>query len=280
VDDDQTVLIADWGNSRIVEWTPGATSGRVVAGGNGPGKRTDQLSYPRDVIADKETNSLIICDWVNRRVMRWFRGNVTNGETLIDNIGCWGLSMDDQRFLYVSDFEKHEVRRYRYGEKNGTVVAGGTGRGTRLDQLSHPSYIFVDRDYSIYVSENGYPRVMKWAKDAKEGTVVARSSGQGNTLIQLFSPTGMFVDQLGTFYVADSGDYDRVIRLLNGTTQGNVIVDGNGPSQGDVIVGGNGDGQKSNQLNSPMGLTFDRHGNLYVAEWGNNRVQRFSIQAN
>ncbi|CAF4676364.1 unnamed protein product, partial [Rotaria magnacalcarata] len=35
--------------------------------------------------------------------------------------------MDEQRYLYVSDVGKHEVRRYNLGEKNGTRVAGGNG---------------------------------------------------------------------------------------------------------------------------------------------------------
>jgi hypothetical protein len=59
VDDDQTVFITDCHNNRIVEWKPDTTSGQVVAGGNGPGNRTDQLNCPMHVIIDKETNSLI-----------------------------------------------------------------------------------------------------------------------------------------------------------------------------------------------------------------------------
>ncbi|CAF4852893.1 unnamed protein product, partial [Rotaria sp. Silwood2] len=35
VDDDQTIYVADRLNHRIVEWKWGATSGQVVAGGNG-----------------------------------------------------------------------------------------------------------------------------------------------------------------------------------------------------------------------------------------------------
>ncbi|CAF3949720.1 unnamed protein product, partial [Rotaria sp. Silwood1] len=36
-DDDQTIYAADRANHRIVEWKWGATSGQVVAGGNGQG---------------------------------------------------------------------------------------------------------------------------------------------------------------------------------------------------------------------------------------------------
>ncbi|CAF1298535.1 unnamed protein product, partial [Rotaria magnacalcarata] len=51
-----------------------------------------------------------------------------------------------------------------------------------------------------------------------------------------------------------------------------------GAKQGTVIVGGNGKGAGANQLNDPIGLSFDQHGNLYVVDLNNHRVQRFSIE--
>ncbi|CAF5087513.1 unnamed protein product, partial [Rotaria socialis] len=68
----------------------------------------------------------------------------------------------------------------------------------------------------------------------------------------------------GTLYVAESKN-DRVMRWVQGAKQGT------------LLVGGNSRGAEANQLGSPLGLSFDRQGNLYVAEYGNNRVQRFSI---
>ena len=188
VDDDQTIYVADQSNHRIVEWKWGATSGQVVAGGNGQGSGNHQLSNPTDVIVDKERDSLIICDYWNKRVVRWPRRNGTNGETIISNINCVGLTMDENGSLYVTDDGKHEVRRYRRGESEGTVVAGGNGNGNRLDQLSYPHYVFVDRDHSVYVSDWGNHRVMKWVEGAKQGIVVAGGQGQGNGLTQLSYP--------------------------------------------------------------------------------------------
>ncbi len=267
VDDDQTVYVADHWNHRIVEWKSGATSGQVVAGGNGGGSGTHQLSNTTDVIVDKERDSLIICDQSNSRVVRWSHRNGTSGETIISNISCWGSTMDENGSLYVTDERKHEVRRYRRGESQGTVVAGGNGSGNRLDQLSFPAYVFVDRDHSVYVSDNRNHRVMKWVEGAKQGIVVAGVQGQGTGLTQLSNPLGVVVDQLGTVYVADFGN-DRIMRWVKGATQGS------------VIVGGNGIGEQSSQLNLPIGLSFDRHGNLYVVDYGNHRVQKFNIDSN
>ena len=61
---------------------------------------------------------------------------------------------------------------------------------------------------------------------------------------------------------------DRIMRWVKGATEGS------------VIVGGNGRGGQSNQLNEPFGLSFDRHGNLYVVDYGNHRVQKFNIDSN
>jgi sugar lactone lactonase YvrE len=266
IDDDQTIYVADWGNHRIVEWKNDANNGQIVAGGNGEGNRNDQLNYPTKVIIDKENDSLIICDWGNRRVVRWPRRNGRSGETLISNIDCGDLIMDNDGYLYVSDEEKHEVRRWKMGETNGTIVAGGNGKGNRLDQLNDPTYIFIDEDHSIYVSDYGNHRVMKWVKDAREGIVVAGGQGRGNGLKQLSRPHGIIVDQLGNVYVADYGNH-RVIRWLKGA------------QEGAIVVGGNGQGAQPNQFNCPLDLSFDRQNNLYVVDEYNHRVQKFDVNS-
>ncbi|CAF3321077.1 unnamed protein product [Rotaria sp. Silwood2] len=266
VDDDQTMIIADCYNHRIVQRKMGDTNGQVAAGGKGQGNRLDQLNQPTDVSIDKDTDSLIICDRDNRRVLRWSRRSGTNqGEILIDNISCFGLFMDDQRYLYVSDYKKHEVRRYQIGDKNGIVVAGGNGKGAGLNQLNLPTYIFVDQQQTVYVSDRDNHRVMKWNKGAKEGIIAAGGQCSGNALAQLNGPNGLVVDTLNTIYVADSENH-RVMRWPKGAKQGT------------IVVGGNGQGTGANQFNCLGGLSFDRHGNLYVADVINHRVQFFSIQ--
>ncbi|CAF4732769.1 unnamed protein product, partial [Rotaria sp. Silwood2] len=131
IDDDQTIYVADQRNHRIVEWKPGATNGTVVAGENEQGSEAHQLYDPYDVIIDKESDSLIISTCINNRVIRWPRRNGTRGETIISNIPCNGLTMDENGFLYVVHSEKNAVRRYKRGDTQGTVVAGGEGQGKR-----------------------------------------------------------------------------------------------------------------------------------------------------
>ncbi|CAF4111298.1 unnamed protein product [Rotaria sordida] len=264
VDDDQTIYVADHSNHRIMKWKRDATSGQVVAGGQEQGNGTHQLDTPFDLIVDKVRDSLIISDNGNNKVVRWPGQNGTSKETIISNIRCRGLTIDENGSLYVVDGGKHEVRRHRMGDTEGIVMAGGNGQGSRLDQLNSPSYVFVDRDHSVYVSDLGNHRVMKWEEGAKEGIVVAGGLGEGDSLARLIGPRGVVVDQLGTVYVADYGNH-RIMRWPNGDTHGS------------VIAGGNGQGGQSNQLYYPYGISFDRDGNLYVADTYNHRIQKFHI---
>ncbi|CAF1104218.1 unnamed protein product [Rotaria sp. Silwood1] len=156
------------------------------------------------------------------------------------------------------------VRRWKPEDTNGIIVAGGSGEGDRLDQLSGRFHIFVYNDQSIYVSDEHNHRVMKWMKDAKEGIVVAGGNGPGNSLTQLWASIGVAVDQLDTIYIADSNNH-RIIRWPQEVKQGSIVVDENGKEE------------QANQLSSPLDLTFDQQGNLYVVDNGNYRVQRFNI---
>ena len=204
-DDNQSIAIADWRNDRIVEWKMGASHGKVIAGDQGHGDRLDQLNGPTDVVIDKERNTLFIADQGNRRVVRWSRSqDTTQGEIIVDNIYCRGLAIDHQRYLYVSDVVKDEVRRYTIGDKNGIVVAGGNGQDNKLNQLNCPTYLFVDQEQALYVSGNDNHRVMKWNKDTNQGIVMAGGKGEGSALTQLSYPQGLFVDTSATICVADS----------------------------------------------------------------------------
>jgi sugar lactone lactonase YvrE len=234
----------------------------VVAGGNGQGSALNQLDRPTDVIIDRSTKSLLICDRLNRRVVRWPHREGIHGNLVLSDIQCFGLTMDDRGFFYVSVMDKHEVRRFKLGESEGTLVAGGNGIGQGLDQLDGPTYLFVDRDHSVYVSDGNNHRVVKWMEGGKKGEVVAGGHGQGSNMKESFYPTGVLVDGMGTVYIADR-DNHRVMRWPRGSTEGNVVV-------GEMGIGDN-----SNQLAFPHGLSFDSRGRLYVLDLGNNRMQRF-----
>lgn len=249
IDDDQTVYFADYNNHRIMEWKNGATSGRIVAGGNGQGNRHDQLNCPANVIIDNDSDCLIICDRGNQRVVRWPRQNGTSGETIISDVDCVDVAMDKDGYIYVCDLRKGEVRRWKTGETNGILVTSGN--------LGRIFFICVDDDCSVYVSEYDNSRVSKWMKGAKEGIVDASYQDMSNALLKTSNPSGIAVDQFGTIYVAEYSS-NRVTRWLKDATQGTVVV----------------------SVNQPWDLSFDRENNLYVAACDSYQVQKFNIEQN
>ena len=200
----QHIYIVDNENHRIVKWKIGENNGQIVAGGNGRGNRIDQLNLPTDVILDEKKKSLIISDYGNRRVVRWSLQN-PNGdkEILIENIECVGLMMNENGDLFVCDTQNHSVKRWRKGERGeGRIVAGGNGKGDKVNQLNVPTYIFIDEE-TVYVSDWSNHRVMKWLKSAKEGIVVAGGNGEGKGSNQLNYPIGLSFDVENNLYVAD-----------------------------------------------------------------------------
>ncbi|CAF1168195.1 unnamed protein product [Adineta steineri] len=276
IDKKKNIFIADFNNHRIVKWEYNAYEGQIIAGGKGEGDRMNQLRCPTDVVVNQKNHSIIIADYGNKRVIQWMN---QNQQILIDNIDCYGLAIDKHGFLYVSDCEKNEVRRWKMGEYNneGIIVAGANGYGNQLD---YPTFIFVDEEQSVYVTEWFNHRVMKWRKDAKEGIVVAGGNGEGRKLDQLSSPKEVIVDDLGQIYVADGGN-DRVMRWCEGKEKGEIVVGENRRRStfflSTIVNTFNGRRNQSNQLKRPTGLSFDDEGNLYVADYRNHRIEKFEI---
>ncbi|CAF1401156.1 unnamed protein product [Adineta steineri] len=264
IGDNKSILIADYRNHRIVEWKYASSNGQIIAGGNGQGNKLDQFDTPTDLVVDKAKNAIIICDHANARVMRWFRESQTNPQIVIPNIYCYGVAIDKDGSLYVSDIVNDEVRQWKEGDTYGTLVAGGNGRGDLQNQFNFPYDLFVDEDYSVYVSDMENHRVMKWRKDAKEGIIVAGGNGAGNALDQVSYPSEVVIDNLGQIIIADTRNH-RVMQWFEGDTKGS------------IVVGGNGQGEESNQLYYPGGVSFDAEGNLYVADSGNHRIQKYEL---
>jgi hypothetical protein len=75
VDGSGNVYAADSGlygpnNIRVQEWTPRATAGVTVAGGNGVGSAANQLSFASDVFVDGSGN-IYVSDQLNNRVQKF-----------------------------------------------------------------------------------------------------------------------------------------------------------------------------------------------------------------
>lgn len=260
----KSILVADCANHRIIEYGPDKKK-RKVAGSRISGYGFSQLFFPTDVVFQESTNNFLICDARNRRVSRWSPGRKVCDEIIIDKIACYGIAVDSDDNIYVSNIEKHEVRRYAPGDRRGVIIAGGHGRGSRLHQLNGPTYICIGPNKSLYVSDSDNNRVVRWDLEAAEGVIVAGGNGKGRNLSQLDYPAGLVVDRNGTLYIADHWN-NRVMRWCKDRDRGERIV-------GELLPG-----DSRSQINGPEGLRFDQKGNLCVVDGYNHRVQKFKIR--
>ncbi|CAF0739119.1 unnamed protein product [Adineta steineri] len=262
--DDHSIYIADTGNHRIVRWEFGANKGETVAGGNGQGSAVDQLNYPNDVVLDKEKKYLIICDYKNTRVIKWSLQNSQDRQVLIPGIYCFGLAMNNNGDLYTSDWGAWQVTRWQQGYEEGKVVAGGNGKGSQLNQLDEPKYIFVDKDHSVYIADYMNNRVTKWMENANEGSLVAPGQVSNENPDTMVHPRGVVVDHEGNIYVSSESSH-QIIRWSAGAAEGM------------SVIGEKQSGSEPTQLQDPHDLSFDQQGNLYVVDRNNHRIQKFAI---
>ena len=125
--------------------------------------RSGPSLHPTDVIFDRISQRLLICDRKNRRVVRWsLRDDTTHGETIIRDIDCNCLTIDRRNRLYVTDVVKHAVIRWQLDDLQGTVVAGGNSQGDNLNQLHYPTSLFVDDNHTLYIADTENHRIVKW----------------------------------------------------------------------------------------------------------------------
>ncbi|CAF4083819.1 unnamed protein product, partial [Adineta steineri] len=141
-------------------------------------------------------------------------------------------------------------------------IAAGTGiEGLDSNQLTGPRGIFVDVNLDLYVADGDNNRVQLYQSGEPNGITVAGSTSLTPT-ITLRLPTGVILDAEKYLFIVDLGN-DRIVASgLNGFR---------------CLVGCYVKGVKSNQLNNPFSLSFDRSGNLFVADQINSRIQKFVL---
>ncbi|MDR3678719.1 MAG: T9SS type A sorting domain-containing protein [Flavipsychrobacter sp.] len=247
----------------------------TVAGdiaGNG-GVANNQLDNPFGLFVDNEGNTYV-ADQLNNRIQEWAPG-ATIGKTVAGSpIGTAGIEdsllyaptgvyVDNNGYIYIADFGNSRIQKWKMGATTGYTVAGSAAgiSGSADSLLDFPIAVFIDGSGNLFVSDYDNNRVQKFASGATKGITVAG----GTAGAQLANPSGLFVDNNNDLYVADNGN-NRILKFTALAPAG-------------VTVAGDSNkifGSDSTHLLAPDAIYVDGAGNIYIADVGNNRIQRWA----
>jgi sugar lactone lactonase YvrE len=297
----QDLYIADTGNHRIrrVDGDTGiittvAGSGDAGFSGDGGPATQAQLSGPLAVAVDTEGH-VYLADSGNARVRRVdaASGIITTVAGSGDSLGDGGAAtearlfwptdvcVDEAGHLYVADPENRRIRRVDASTGIITTVAGTSGRrggeGVPATQagLLFPKGLVVDAAGHLFIADSQSGRIRR--VDAVSGiiTTVAgngalRSSGDGKPATEAgLQPEDVSVDKAGNLYIAEWYRIRRVDALTG------VIETYAGTRQ----RGFSGDGGSATRarINRAFGIAVDGAGNLFIADSGNDRIRRVTL---
>ena len=203
----------------------------------------------------------------NTRIDEWSLNTNMSTGVIYTNSTCTGLFVDTSNTIYCSMRWRHEVVKKWLNDNSTTwTIVGGNGTaGNSSNMLQDPLRIFVDTKFDLYVADSGNNRIQLFRQGRSDGITVA-GNGSSNFTIELNFPKAVILDADKYLFIAD-GTNNRII--------------GSGPYGFRCIAGcSRVNGATSSQLSGPASLSFDSYGNLYVLDFDNHRLQKFSLTGN
>ena len=180
--------------------------------------------------------------------------------------GPFGVSVDAAGNIYISDWQNNRVRKV---DTSGviTTVAGADG------SLNGPDDVAVDSAGNLYIADSTNNRIRKVDTSGNITTVAGTGAPGFNgdglaTTKNVSSPSGVALDGKGSLYIADDGN-QRVRKLdLSSGMITTIAGTGTGGFSGD------GGPATSAELYNPTRVAVDAAGNVYIADYINNRIRK------
>jgi sugar lactone lactonase YvrE len=293
VDNSGSLLIADGAGMviRKVPWDGSiatiAGNGQAPSSGDGGPAASAQLASPGGVAVDSVGN-VFIADSGNYRILEVTPDGII---TTVAGNGAYGSSgdggpatsaqmepvnvaLDAAGDLFLFDLPNRSIRKVSPGGIISTVtVVGGNNYTVAADGAG--DVFFGSLTAVIEISSDGTIHTVAGSTFGFSG------DGGPATSAQLAYPGGVALDGAGNLYIADIQNH-RIRKVtpdgIISTTAGSSTTTSNTgcchPSPG----GFSGDGGPAidAQLSFPAGVAVDSAGNVYIADWDNNRIRKVS----
>ncbi len=238
------LYVADAGDNRVYEVTPGGTlsivAGTGSAGAPVPGAAT---------------------------------GSPLNGPSAV--------AVDAAGDVYIADTGNHEVEKVTPGGRlsilAGTGSAGAPTPGTATNsKLGGPSGLAIDPAGDLIIADGGGSAGNPYVEEVSPAGVLSILAGSGArgaptagtaTSSKLDDPTGVAVDPGGDVYVADAGD-NIVVKVASGrlsVVAGQLSGLAGAPTAGTAT---------SSKLDGPTGVAVDAAGDVDIADRVNERIEQ------
>ncbi len=302
------IYIADTNNHRIRRVTAASgiittVAGTGTAGYNGDGLATTAQLYSPEGVAVDGTANVYIADTNNQRIRK-----VTAATGVISTVAGTGaagfsgegglataaqvhspigVAIDGAGNVYFADYYNQRIRKLTLATGVLATVAGsGTigfegdgGLGTAA-ALGYPTGVAVDAAGAMYIADSLDYRIRKVAAPTVPTLLVTTVAGTGTagyngdglaTTAQLYSPQGVTVDGAGNVYIADTNN--QRVRKVTAATGVISTVAGTG------VAGFSGEGGLATaaQVHSPTGMAVDAAGNVYLADYYNQRIRKITV---
>jgi trimeric autotransporter adhesin len=259
----------------------------------GPATET-LLGTPRQAVADGQGNIYVSDDYASVVYLitpdgnlNLFAGQVGVYQFGGDNVPATsssfvqpqGLALDGSGNLYISDPGDNRIRMVSAATGiittfagNGTAGYSGDGGLANQAMLYYPQGIAFDPKGDLIIADRGNDRLRMVAPTgaittiAGNGTSASTGNGGPASAASLKDPYVVAADSGGNIYLIES-----TAETVRGISPSGIIslVAGNGQ----IGFGGDGGPALQASFSQADGLAVDSSGNLYIADFNNNRVR-------
>jgi len=156
---------------------------------------------------------------------------------------------------------------------NGSIGWLGDGIAATSSSLFYPTTAVVDASGNVYIADFNQSRVRMVNTSGIITTIagIGVSGYNGDnipaTTAKLNEPNGVLPDGRGNIYIAEMNG--NRIRKINSSGYIYTVA-----GTGSMSSAGDGGPATNAGVNRPTNLAMDGTGNLYIADWGNNKIRR------